>query len=64
VGLALALFFLLLLGLSEQIPFGPAYAVAAGASIALQGFYLSHTLGSLRWGPGFAGLLGALFGAL
>jgi inner membrane protein len=64
VGLALALFFLLLLSLSEHIPFGPAYAVAAGASIALQGFYLSHVLGSPRRGLAFAGLLGALFGAL
>lgn len=64
MGLALALFCLLLLSLSEHSPFGPAYAVAGCASIALQGFYLSHVLGSLRRGLGFAGLLGALFGAL
>ncbi len=64
VGLALALFFLLLLSLSEQVPFALAYALAAGASIALQGFYLSHVLGSARRGLGFAGLLAALFGAL
>lgn len=64
VGLALALFFLLLLSLSEHIPFGLAYAIAAGASIALQGFYLSHVLGSVRRGLGFAAMLAALFGAL
>ncbi|WP_295454939.1 cell envelope integrity protein CreD [uncultured Thiodictyon sp.] len=64
VGLALAIFFLLLLSLSEQVPFTLAYAFAAGASIALQGFYLSHVLGSARRGLGFAGLLAALFAAL
>jgi inner membrane protein len=64
VGLALALFFLLLLSLSEHIPFGPAYAIAAAACIGLQGFYLSHVLGSLARGLSFAGLLAALFGAL
>jgi len=64
VGLALALFFLLLLSLSEQVSFDLAYALAAGACIALQGFYLSHVLHSVRRGLGFAGLLTALFGAL
>jgi inner membrane protein len=64
VGLALALFFLLLLSLSEHVAFGLAYAIAAGASIALQGFYLSHVLGGWARGLSFAGLLGALFAAL
>ncbi len=64
VGLALALFFLLLLSLSEHIPFGLAYGAAAAACIALQGFYLSHVLGGVGRGLGFAGLLTALFGAL
>ena len=64
VGLALALFFLLLLSLSEHIPFGLAYGIAAGASIALQGFYLSYVLHGVARGIGFAGLLAALFGAL
>lgn len=64
VGLALAIFFLLLLSLSEHIPFGLAYLVSAVASIGLQGFYLSHVLGSVKRGIGFAGLLGALFSAL
>ncbi len=64
VGLALALFFLLLLSLSEHIAFGLAYGIAAGACIALQGFYLSYVLGGVARGMGFAGLLAALFGAL
>ena len=64
VGLALALFFLLLLSLAEHLPFGLAYAIAAGAGIGLQGFYLSYVLGSKARGLGFAGLLAALFGAL
>ncbi|MBK1724851.1 cell envelope integrity protein CreD [Thiocystis violacea] len=64
VGLALALFFLLLLSLSEHIAFGQAYAVATAACVGLQGFYLSTVLGSARRGIGFAALLGALFAAL
>jgi len=64
VGLALALFFLLLLSLSEHIRFGLAYGIAAGACIGLQGFYLSYVLGGVGRGLSFAGLLAALFGAL
>ena len=41
VGLALATFFLLLIALSEHIAFGLAYLIAAGACIALLGFYLA-----------------------
>src|SRR5262249_14579098 len=41
VGAALATFFLLLLGLSEHIPFWIAYVIASAACIALLGFYLS-----------------------
>ncbi|NEX20991.1 cell envelope integrity protein CreD [Thiorhodococcus mannitoliphagus] len=64
VGLALALFFLLLLSLSEHIAFGQAYAAATLACVGLQGFYLSHVLGSLGRGLAFAALLGVLFAAL
>jgi inner membrane protein len=64
LSVGLAPFFLLLLSLSERIAFGPAYAIAAGACIALQGFYLNHLLGGTMRGIAFAGLLGALFGAL
>ncbi len=64
VGLALALFFLLLLSLSEHLPFGQAYAAAALACVGLQGWYLSSVLGSPWRGLGFAALLGALFATL
>jgi len=64
VGLALALFFLLLLSLSEHIPFGWAYLSASGACVALLAYYLVHVLGSPGRGLGFAALLGALLAAL
>ena len=64
VGLALALFFLLLLSLSERIAFWQAYLGASVACIGLQGFYLSAVLHSWRRGLTFAALLSALYGAL
>ena len=64
VGLALALFFLLLLSLSEHIAFGWAYVTAAGACIGLIGFYLSAVLKSPARGLGFAAMLTALYAAL
>jgi len=64
VGLAIAIFFLLLLALSERIPFGIAYLVAAVACVALIGHYLGHVLGGWARGAGFAGLLGTLYAAL
>lgn len=63
-GLALAIFFLLLLALSEHLGFGPAYALAALACIGLIATYMGGVLGSRRRGLGFAGLLGLLFGLL
>lgn len=64
VGLALAIFFLLLLGLSEHIAFGLAYLAAAAACIGLLGFYLAHVLHSRARGLAFAAMLGALYAAL
>ena len=64
VGLALATFFLLLIGLSEHVAFWIAYAVAAAACIALLGSYLAAVLGGSRRGIGFAALLTALYSAL
>ena len=52
VGLALAIFFLLLLSLSEHIAFAQAYLAAASASTGLLGFYLSFVLRSWRRGHG------------
>ncbi len=64
VGLALAIFFLLLLSLSEHIAFWQAYLVSAVVCIGLQGFYLSGVLRSWRHGLGFATLLTLLYGVL
>ena len=64
VGLSLAIFFLLLVSLSEHIPFGAAYLVSAAACIGLLGFYLSAVLRSMARGLGFAAMLAALYAAL
>lgn len=64
VGVALALFFLLLISLSEHVAFAVAYLVASGASVALLGFYVSHVLASARRGTAFATALAALYGLL
>jgi inner membrane protein len=64
VGLALAIFFLLLLSLSEHVAFWIAYLLAAGACIGLLGTYLSAVLKSHARGWGFAGALTLLYGAL
>lgn len=64
VGVALALFYLLLLSLSEHVGFGVAYLLSAAACVALIGFYLSYVLGSPARGVLFACGLGALYGCL
>ncbi|KAF1698978.1 cell envelope integrity protein CreD [Pseudoxanthomonas jiangsuensis] len=64
VGLALAIFFLLLLGLSEHVAFWRAYAVSAAACIGLQFVYLSGVLKSWWRAGAFAVALTALYGAL
>ena len=64
VGVALAIFFLLLISLSEHIGFAPAYAVAAGSCVVLIGYYVGHVLKSTRRGTMFALALSALYGLL
>lgn len=64
VGAAIAIFFLLLLSLSEHIAFGWAYLTAAAACIGLIGFYLSAVLRGVLRGIGFAAMLAALYAAL
>lgn len=65
VGLALAVFFLLLTALSEHLAFGLAYAIAAAACVGLVAAYLVRVLASrgagLAFGAGLAGLYGALY---
>ncbi len=64
VGLALAIFFLLLLSLSEHIEFVKAYLISAVACIGLQFVYLSGVLKSWLRASGFAVMLTALYGVL
>jgi len=64
VGLALAIFFLMLVALSEHIAFGQAYLIASAACIGLLGFYVSHVLGSWPRGLGFAAMIATLYAAL
>ena len=64
VGLALATFFLLMIGLSEHIAFGLAYAIATAACVALQGVYLSAALRGRARGVAFSAMLAALYAAL
>ncbi|MDF3034739.1 MAG: creD [Paucimonas sp.] len=64
VGLALALFFLLLVSLSEHIRFELAYLIASGACILLIGFYLSYVLRDWKRGFGFGTGLTILYGVL
>ena len=63
-GAAVALFFLLLISLSEHVPFGVAYLAASGACVGLLGFYVSHVLGSVTRGVGFGALVAMLYGVL
>ena len=64
VGLAIAIFFLLLVSLSEHIDFVVSYLVAALACIGLIGFYLAAVLQSAARGLGFAAMLGTLYASL
>jgi len=64
VGAALALFYLMLLSLSEHLGFAIAYVLSASACVCLIGFYVSHVLGSVRHGTRFAAGLSALYGLL
>ena len=64
VGLALSLFFLLLLSLSEHLPFERAYAAAGTACAALLGFYASSMLGRLLSGVLFGLGIALLYGLL
>ena len=64
VGLALAIFFLLLLSLSEHLPFWIAYLAASASCIGLQGVYLSSVLRSRVRGAAFAAGLTLLYAAL
>jgi inner membrane protein len=63
-GAALALFFLLLIALSEHIAFHWAYLASASACVLLYAVYLSAVLRSVRRGLAFAGGLAVLYAVL
>jgi inner membrane protein len=68
VGLALAVFFLLLLSLSEHVGFALAYLISAAACVALIAYYVVHVvrdskLGAL-FGAGLSGMYGMLYAIL
>jgi inner membrane protein len=64
VGSALAIFFLLLVSLSEHMAFAWAYAGAAAACTGLLAFYGTHVLGGARAGLGFGAAVATLYGVL
>ncbi len=64
VGLALAVFFLLLLALSEHVGFGLAYGIAATALVLLIGFYVAGVAASRRVAAGVSGALSAAYALL
>ena len=64
VGLAMAMFYLLLISLAERIGFAYAYLSASAACVGLLSYYLSYVLKSKANGMLFAGLLTTLYGAL
>jgi inner membrane protein len=63
VGAAIALFYLLLLALAEQMEFGLAYLAAAAAVLGLNGLYVGRTV-SRAAGAVLAGLLAVVYGFL
>jgi inner membrane protein len=64
VGLALAIFYLLLVSLSEHIGFTTAYLISASACVLLNGFYAANVLQAWTRGIAFGGTLAALYGLL
>jgi inner membrane protein len=64
VGLALAVFFLSLLSLSEHLGFTLAYFAAATASVLLISYYVVPILGSAALASVFGGTLALLYGVL
>lgn len=61
VGFANAIFYLLLVSLSEHLAFGLSYAIASVACIALLMFYLSYVLKGMKLSLLYSGLLSVLY---
>lgn len=61
VGLALAIFYLLLMSLAEHIGFAFAYAISAFSCVGLMGIYVSFTLKTRTRAFGFSAELAVLY---
>lgn len=64
VGLALTVFYLLLVSLAEHISFVRAYWIATAACSGLLGFYITYVLKSLKRGAAFGASIAGLYGVL
>jgi inner membrane protein len=64
VGIALAIFYLLLLSLSEHVSFGLSYLIAATACVGVLAFYAAYVLRGVRRAAGFTVLLSGLYAVL
>lgn len=64
VGLALIVFYLLLISLAEHIRFASAYAIATLSCSGLLAYYISYVLGSARRGLAFGAAIAALYAVL
>jgi len=64
VGLSMAMFFLLIISLSEHIPFLLAYIISGAACVALIGAYLSGMLKNRRLAFSFSGGIAMLYAVL
>ncbi|MDO6527951.1 cell envelope integrity protein CreD [Motilimonas sp. 1_MG-2023] len=61
VALALSVFYLLLIALSEHLGFLMAYALATSACVLLLTFYVASILRNVKWGLGFGGFIALLY---
>lgn len=64
VGAAMSMFFLLLVSLSEHLPFETAYALAASSCVLLLTYYAGHMLHGFSRGIPFGAGIGVLYGML
>jgi inner membrane protein len=64
VGLAMAMFFLLIISLSEHMPFLTAYVIAGAACSALIGIYLAGVLKNRKPALSFSGGIAVLYAVL
>jgi inner membrane protein len=64
IGLALVIFYTLLVSISEHIPFNPAYLISAIMTVGLTGLYAGSLFHSTRMGLLVGGTLTVLYGFL